>query len=217
MRFEKDKVGMDKLIFAFCQNKYNVRGNNLHYIGPLLSNLTQLKEGRNIVMDKHRCVIQRLLPFIDYHDSIIRRGGIVGAIHNCCFEQGTYSYKCDFFLFWLYFLFLCWFCGILQTTMSGCLEMMWIFCHDCCCLWQDQRNLMRRIQTNCLMTFSICRLTRNVRRIQTFARCLLKPSSRYFINNVMKALIVMIVNKRRSEVLSINVIVKLIRDYLYDN
>lgn len=87
MHKHPDKIGMERLVFAFCQNNYNERNNKLHYIGPILSNLTQLVEARKHVMDKEKLVIQRLLPFLEFKDSITRRGGIVGAIHNCCFEQ----------------------------------------------------------------------------------------------------------------------------------
>lgn len=31
-------------------------------------------------------MIQRLLPFISYQNSVIRRGGIVGAVRNMCFQ-----------------------------------------------------------------------------------------------------------------------------------
>jgi len=37
-------------------------------------------------MDRHCCVIQRLLPFTEYSDSLIRRGGVVGTLRNCTFD-----------------------------------------------------------------------------------------------------------------------------------
>lgn len=39
-------------------------------------------------MDKRKCLIQRFLPFTEYQDSLIRRGGIVGTLKNCCFDTG---------------------------------------------------------------------------------------------------------------------------------
>ena len=86
MMKETEQVGFERVIFVFCQNGYNKKGNNLNYLGPFLSNLTQIRDARHCIMDKKLCVIQRLLPFVDYDDSKIRRGGIVAAIHNCCFE-----------------------------------------------------------------------------------------------------------------------------------
>ncbi|XP_018311524.1 protein HGH1 homolog isoform X2 [Mycetomoellerius zeteki] len=38
------------------------------------------------LMDRHRYVIQRILPFTEYSDSLIRRGGIVGTLKNCTFD-----------------------------------------------------------------------------------------------------------------------------------
>lgn len=37
-------------------------------------------------MDRDRCIFQRLLPFTEYHDSTVRRGGIVGTLKNCTFD-----------------------------------------------------------------------------------------------------------------------------------
>ncbi|XP_018348838.1 PREDICTED: protein HGH1 homolog isoform X2 [Trachymyrmex septentrionalis] len=37
-------------------------------------------------MDRNRCVIQLILPFTEYSDSLIRRGGIVGTLKNCTFD-----------------------------------------------------------------------------------------------------------------------------------
>ncbi|XP_035663556.1 protein HGH1 homolog isoform X2 [Branchiostoma floridae] len=82
----KGEVGLAKVVEVFCQEGYNKNGKQLHYIGPMLSNLTQLREARQFVLDRDRCVVQRLLPFTQYQGSVIRRGGIVGALKNCCFE-----------------------------------------------------------------------------------------------------------------------------------
>lgn len=43
-------------------------------------------------MDRDRNVIQRLLPFTEYTDSIIRRGGIVGTLKNCCFDVENHEW-----------------------------------------------------------------------------------------------------------------------------
>lgn len=36
--------------------------------------------------NKDHWVFQRLLSFVEYKDSIVRRGGIVGTLRNCCFD-----------------------------------------------------------------------------------------------------------------------------------
>ena len=60
----KPAVNFENLINAFCEiPSYNTAGNNLHYLGPLLSNLTQIQEARGYILDKDHCVLQRLLPF----------------------------------------------------------------------------------------------------------------------------------------------------------
>lgn len=76
----------DSIITAFTAKKYNVTGANLHYLGPVFSNLTQSPSVRRYIMDRTRNVIQRLLPFTEYTDSIVRRGGIIGTLKNCCFD-----------------------------------------------------------------------------------------------------------------------------------
>ena len=80
-------VKLVTLVEAFGTKDYNKNG-NLDYIGTVLSNLTQLPEGREFVLDKDRCIVQRLLPFIQFAGSRIRRRGIVAAVRNCCFETG---------------------------------------------------------------------------------------------------------------------------------
>ena len=84
---KKETIGFDKLIQVFCRENYN-KFAKLHYLGPLLSNLTQIKDARLALLDKENYVIQRLLPYTEYSDSLVRRGGIVGALKNCCFETG---------------------------------------------------------------------------------------------------------------------------------
>uniref|UniRef100_A0A8C7X6P6 Protein HGH1 N-terminal domain-containing protein n=1 Tax=Oryzias sinensis TaxID=183150 RepID=A0A8C7X6P6_9TELE len=82
----QEDVGLAKLVDIFCAEAYNAKA-NLHYLGPLLSNLTQLPEARHTLMDRDRCVFQRLLPFTQYQASVIRRGGVVGTLRNCCFDH----------------------------------------------------------------------------------------------------------------------------------
>lgn len=49
----QEDVGMAQLVQIFCTEGYN-KNAKLHYLGPLLSNLTQLPEARNYLMDKDR-------------------------------------------------------------------------------------------------------------------------------------------------------------------
>ncbi|XP_015593527.1 protein HGH1 homolog isoform X1 [Cephus cinctus] len=84
---EKSNYTWDALVAAFTAQKYNNKGANLHYLGPVFSNLSQSPSVRKYLMDKERCAIQRLLPFTEYAESIVRRGGIVGTLKNCCFDE----------------------------------------------------------------------------------------------------------------------------------
>ncbi len=95
-RLRDDGVTMDALVSTFCKEGYNTKGAKLHYLGPVLSNLSQLAGVREAILDRERCVVQRLLPFTEYKASRVRRGGIVGTLRNCCFDPGHHEWLlCD--------------------------------------------------------------------------------------------------------------------------
>ncbi|XP_008832759.1 protein HGH1 homolog [Nannospalax galili] len=83
---EPGQPDLERLVHALCTPSYNA-GARLHYLGPLLSNLSQRAEVRAFLLDPDRCVVQRLLPLTQYTDSSVRRGGVVGTLRNCCFEH----------------------------------------------------------------------------------------------------------------------------------
>ncbi|XP_076850128.1 protein HGH1 homolog [Brachyhypopomus gauderio] len=83
---QEQQLSLAKVVEIFCTEGFNQKA-ALHYLGPLLSNLTQLPETRTFILDKERCVIQRLLPFTQYEASVTRRGGVVGTLRNCCFDH----------------------------------------------------------------------------------------------------------------------------------
>ncbi|XP_056293283.1 protein HGH1 homolog isoform X3 [Pseudoliparis swirei] len=87
----QEEVGVAQLVDIFCTEGYNKKA-TLHYLSPLLSNLTQLPEARSYMMDKERCVIQRLFPFTQYRASAVRRGGVVGTLRNCCFDHAHHEW-----------------------------------------------------------------------------------------------------------------------------
>ncbi|KAF7207380.1 protein HGH1 homolog isoform X1 [Nothobranchius furzeri] len=82
----QEDIGLAKLVAIFCDENYNQKA-KMHYLGPLLSNLTQLPQARTYMMDRDRYVIQRLLPFTQYKESVVRRGGVIGTLRNCCFDH----------------------------------------------------------------------------------------------------------------------------------
>lgn len=78
-------IDIGEIVEAMCKEpQMEVK---LHYLGPLLSNLSQLAEVRGLLMAKSGRMFEKLLPFTEYRASSIRRGGAVGAIRNCCFEE----------------------------------------------------------------------------------------------------------------------------------
>ncbi|KAH0553279.1 protein HGH1 homolog [Cotesia glomerata] len=84
---EKADCKWDKIVYAFAYaDKYNTKGAKLHYLGPTLSNLSQSPIVRSRLMDRDLLIIHKLLPFVEYKDSLVRRGGIVGTLKNCCFD-----------------------------------------------------------------------------------------------------------------------------------
>ncbi len=89
---KEEGATLDKIVFVFCQEGYNSHGATLHYLGPLVSNLSQLKWARAAISDPTGCVLQRLLPFTEYSASRVRRGGVVGALRNCCFDEDRHPW-----------------------------------------------------------------------------------------------------------------------------
>ncbi|XP_038654616.1 protein HGH1 homolog [Scyliorhinus canicula] len=88
---QNEGPGLAEIVDIFCSDSYNKKV-DLHYLGPLLSNLTQLPEARKFILDKDRCVVQRLLPYTQYEDSSVRRGGVVGTLRNCCFDHSYHEW-----------------------------------------------------------------------------------------------------------------------------
>lgn len=83
---EASGVILDELIAVFTKKEHNKKGATLHYLGPVLANLSQSHRMRKYIVDKEKCVIQRLLPFTSYSESATRRRGIIATLKNCCFE-----------------------------------------------------------------------------------------------------------------------------------
>lgn len=52
----QEQIGLAKLVEIFCTEGFNKKA-SLHYLGPLLSNLTQLPEARHFILDKERSVL----------------------------------------------------------------------------------------------------------------------------------------------------------------
>lgn len=89
---ERSGITFDVIVNAFTKVKFNNKGAKLDYLAPVLSNLSQSHTVRKYILDKEKCVVQRLLPYTEYKDSTLRRGGIIGTLKNCCFESEYHSW-----------------------------------------------------------------------------------------------------------------------------
>ncbi|KAJ8313110.1 hypothetical protein KUTeg_010483, partial [Tegillarca granosa] len=87
----RDKVSVKKMVDALCNVSYNSKA-KLHYLSPILQNLSQVSAIRREIMVKDQYVIQKILPFIEFKESFIRRSGAVGILKNCCFDTGYHEW-----------------------------------------------------------------------------------------------------------------------------
>lgn len=91
-RLNAESNKLEGLVFVLCQMNHNKHGAKLHLLAPVITNFSQLPEGRRQLMDRGKCIFQRLLPFTEYHESKGRRKSIIAAIHNCCFEKENHEW-----------------------------------------------------------------------------------------------------------------------------
>lgn len=83
---DKDDKSILSLVKAFSKIDYNKKGCKLNYLGPIFCNLTQTSRGRELVCKSKYNLLDRLIPFTNYEESIVRRGGTVGILKNICFD-----------------------------------------------------------------------------------------------------------------------------------
>ena len=76
-----------QLVDIFDRKGYNKHA-NFHYLATVFLNITQLSLTRQLFLDRKKCILPRLIPYTQFHESEIRRGGIVGLLRNLCFEVG---------------------------------------------------------------------------------------------------------------------------------
>ena len=76
-----------QLVDIFDRKEYKKKA-NFHYLATVFLNITQLSLARQLFLDRKKCILPRLLPYTQYYESEIRRGGIVGLLRNICFEVG---------------------------------------------------------------------------------------------------------------------------------
>jgi len=91
----KAEITLETVVGILCLTDHNKKGHELHYLAPFISNLSQLPETRALMLARDAVIITRLLAFTDYKASHIRRGGIIGALRNCCFDPAHHLWLLD--------------------------------------------------------------------------------------------------------------------------
>merc|ERR1719210_2345821 len=90
--FRDNKISLTEIVDTLCQRKSeSEKQARLHYLGPLLSNLSQLAEVREGLLQDECQLLQKLLSFTDYRESSVRRGGVIGAVRNCVFDTDVHE------------------------------------------------------------------------------------------------------------------------------
>lgn len=84
--YNKCEGKITDLISAFDRTDFNKKKCHLNYLGSIFSNLTQVSQCRDLLCRTPE-MLSRLLPFIQYENSIVRKGGIVGVLKNICFDS----------------------------------------------------------------------------------------------------------------------------------
>ncbi|XP_321688.5 protein HGH1 homolog [Anopheles gambiae] len=86
------EFSLEKLTTCFTRVSYNKQKCHLNYLGPLFSNVSQSKAGREVFCNQQTGLLRRLLPFVHHEGSIVRRGGAVGLLKNVCFDSSVHEW-----------------------------------------------------------------------------------------------------------------------------
>jgi len=81
-------IDIGQMVDLLCQEG----GEPLPYLGPTLSNLSQLGEVRTEFLNEGQGLVQRLLPFTEYSKSHVARGGVVGCLRNLSFSPASHPW-----------------------------------------------------------------------------------------------------------------------------
>lgn len=90
-----DHLEMDSQLFKDLCKVYatvHVRGQKpgLHYLSSVFCNLTQSGRGRDLICRTdlvEQPLFDKILSFVHYDKSLIRRGGAIGILKNLCFDS----------------------------------------------------------------------------------------------------------------------------------
>lgn len=88
---DKSQYTWETIVSVFCKQG-DKNSASLNYLGPVFSNLSHSPVVRRYLTDRSKCLIQKLLPFTEFAESELRRGGIVGTLRNCCFDLDNHDW-----------------------------------------------------------------------------------------------------------------------------
>ncbi|XP_055541950.1 protein HGH1 homolog [Wyeomyia smithii] len=91
-QLDKIEYAFEKLATCFNRINFNQQKGHLNYLGPLFSNLSQSKRGRELFCNRKTDLLTRILPFVHHEGSIVRRGGAVGLLKNICFDTTVHEW-----------------------------------------------------------------------------------------------------------------------------
>lgn len=77
---------LNEILNVFIDIGYNKKNSNLDYLAPMFSNLSRSPRVREWLTNKDNLSLLKLLPFCNYQQSAIRRGGVIGTIRNLSFS-----------------------------------------------------------------------------------------------------------------------------------
>lgn len=84
---------LNDIVNVFVNIKFNKTGSNLNYLAPMFSNLSCSYRIRKWLVEENPHVpLIKLLPFCNFEQSHIRRGGIIGTVRNLTFDSEFHEF-----------------------------------------------------------------------------------------------------------------------------
>lgn len=84
---------LNDIVNVFVNIDFNKTGSNLNYLSPMFSNLSCSYRIRKWLTEENPHVpLIKLLPFCNYEQSHIRRGGAIGTVRNLSFDSEFHEF-----------------------------------------------------------------------------------------------------------------------------
>ncbi|KAI9111794.1 hypothetical protein K1719_017484 [Acacia pycnantha] len=74
-----------KLVRSFCRTTHESHDDPFEHVGSILVNISKQQAGRKLLLDPKRGLLKQIIRQFDSNSSL-RRKGVFGTLHNCCFE-----------------------------------------------------------------------------------------------------------------------------------